>query len=122
MDNESYLPFNEGTVAFKHGSAGAESASTRRAVLLQLIPETAHSLIATTAVPSSRLFPVPAWSVHSGRTMAYHNWLSGVDQLLGALGLERTNLSASPPEIPTVDLDVGGAHHRPLLWYELLLL
>ena len=100
--NTSYTPFDAGEIVSKHGSAGAD-ASARGDAVLAMIPYTAHSLLATSALPSTRLFPIVVWAVRSGRTMAYHSWLSGVDQLLAALGLTRASIGESPPEIPTLE-------------------
>ena len=48
-------------------------------------------------MPPSLVFPLPSWHVHSGRTMQYHKWSAGIDELVAAFGLTAAELNENPP-------------------------
>ena len=108
---DTYIPYSESSNTLAHGSARGALAPTASA---RQPPNTAGDLMATSAVPISKLFPIAPWAINSGRTAAFHKWWSGVLQLLAALGLREEQIHEPPVVVPTLEdllIVCGSAPH-----------
>ena len=55
-----------------------------------------YPMLATSALPSQRLFPLQKWAPRTGYGDAYEAWWRSVKQLLAAFGLEESDMSELP--------------------------
>lgn len=62
-----------------------------------------NPLIATSAIPSNRLFPMPPWRCSTGRSLVFHQWYSSLKQLTAAFDTTIEEVLAGPPIIPPID-------------------
>jgi hypothetical protein len=63
-----------------------------------------NSLVATSALSSTRLFPIPAWRPSLGRSLPYHQWFSALKQLAAAFNTTVEDILEGPPRVLPLDL------------------
>ena len=99
-DGSSYTEYDP-TVEYGISAGGVTETGRRQHANHSL---NRNSLVATSALSSSRLFPIPAWRPSMGRSLVYHQWFSALKQLAAAFNTTIEDILEGPPHVSTLDL------------------